>query len=131
MKEINFKGRRKDNNEFVYGPLILRNCDGFERAYIYDADWDETEIVDYDDLGKIHLKECFIEVIPRTVRPLEKIVFYYQIKPVLLDALAALDSITWQESQHGTKMDAELRINAKRELRRLISEMEEGGELNA
>jgi hypothetical protein len=52
---------------------------------------------------------------------------YSQIKPVLLDALAALDSITWQESQHGTKLDAELRIKAKRELRRLISEMDQIG----
>jgi hypothetical protein len=47
------------------------------------------------------------------------------IKPVLLDALEALETITWSEiSRYSSKRDAHIRIKAKRNIRKLIAEME-------
>ncbi len=48
------------------------------------------------------------------------------IKPVLLDALEALETVTWSEiSQYSNKRDAQMRIKAKRNIRKLIAEMED------
>jgi uncharacterized phage protein (TIGR01671 family) len=69
MREIKFRGKRKDTGEWVFGNYIKRNLDGIPQYYIYDNQWDETEIDGYcdDDDAKIYLKDCFIEVIPETV----------------------------------------------------------------
>jgi len=51
------------------------------------------------------------------------------IKPVLLDTLEALETITWSEiSQYSNKRDAQMRVEAKRKIRKLIAEMEGQGE---
>jgi hypothetical protein len=47
------------------------------------------------------------------------------IKPVLLDALEALETVTWSEiSCYSNKRDAQKRVEAKRNIRKLIAEME-------
>ncbi len=48
------------------------------------------------------------------------------IKPVLLDALEALETITWSEiSRYSNKHDAQKRVEAKRSIRKFIAEMED------
>jgi len=67
MREIEFRGKRKDNNEWVYGSLITRKRDGYKRTYIYDSSIDETEIDEYSEDSKQSLKSLFTEVIPESV----------------------------------------------------------------
>jgi hypothetical protein len=66
--EVKFKAERKDKKGIIEGYLIKRNCDGFERFYIYDGSYDELEIDEYSNDGKVSLKELFIEVIPNTIK---------------------------------------------------------------
>lgn len=50
------------------------------------------------------------------------------IKPVLLDALEALETVSWNEAAHcGTGQVTQMRVKAKRNIRKLILEMEGRG----
>lgn len=52
-----------------------------------------------------------------------------EVKPLLLNALEALETVSWEESRyHGTADDARLRVSAKRGIRKLLAEMERRAE---
>jgi len=68
MREVKFRGISTKDNSWIYGCLIVRNCDGYTNYYIYDNSWDETEIEEYcneaDYMNPKKLKDLFIKVKP-------------------------------------------------------------------
>ncbi len=73
MVESKYRGRRVDTyvilglGEWVYGSLVIRNCDGYPREYIYNSSVDETEIYECGEDAKVPLSSLFIPVHPDTV----------------------------------------------------------------
>ena len=63
MREIKFRGKRKDNNEWVYGNLVF-NANKTERCFII-----EDCIINYENNDKT-IKDFineYVEVIPQTI----------------------------------------------------------------
>jgi len=65
MKKIKFRGKRKDNEEWVYGyPIVLKSPIGEKNCFILREDFEIDWAGDYPGT---QLLENFIEVIPETV----------------------------------------------------------------
>jgi len=65
MKKIKFRGKRKDNEEWIYGyPIVLKSPDGEKNCFILREDFEIDWTGNYPGT---QILENFIEVIPDTI----------------------------------------------------------------